>query len=144
MSPEAHAALMRLAGDKNSALVRAATRIQAAYRGYAVRSAYKAYRLGGQVSELLYSPAAYGIDLSAKDMLKPRARSAPMLCVLRNTLWMWGGMVEIGHTDVVLDDVWSLDLNKLDGWRCVKENSVGEDAFKELSEGEESDGWETE
>jgi hypothetical protein len=26
------------------------------------------------MSELLYSPATYGIDLSAKDMIKPRAR----------------------------------------------------------------------
>lgn len=37
------------------------------------------------------------------------------------------------------DDIWSLDLNKLDGWKCVRENTVGEDAFKELS----SDEWET-
>lgn len=166
--------------------------------------AYTTYKLGGQISELLYSPATFGLDLSAKDMIRPRARAAPMMAVLRNTLWMWGGMVEVGarllylflylgwvwgafsppctrtakacqlqriaavalrptapptapelvrqycllwamlsasfcavipmpqveHTDVVLDDVWSLDLNKLDGWRCVKENSVGEDAFK--------------
>jgi len=144
VSPEMHAALMKVVGDKDSPLVRAATRIQAAYRGHAVRAAYKAYKLGGQVSELLYSPATYGIDLSAKDMVKPKARSAPMMAVLKSTLWMWGGMVEIGHTDVVLDDVWSLDLNKLDGWRCVKENSVGEDAFKELSDEEDSEGWETE
>lgn len=37
------------------------------------------------------------------------------------------------------DDLWSLDLNKLDGWRCVKENTVGEEAFRELSDEE----WET-
>lgn len=146
VSPEMHAVLMRMKADKDSPLNRAATRIQAAFRGHMVRSALKAYRLGGQVSELLYSPATYGIDLSAKDMIKPRARSAPMLAVLRNTLWMLGGMVEIGHNDVVLDDLWSVDLNKLDGWNCVKENTAGDDAFRELSdeeEGEESEGWET-
>jgi hypothetical protein len=147
ISPEMHAELMKLVSNKNSPLVKAATRIQAAYRGHMVRSAMKAYKLGGQVSELLYSPATYGIDLSAKDMIKPRARSAPMLAVLRHTLWMWGGMVEIGHTDVVLDDLWSVDLNKLDGWKVVKENTAGEDAFKEWSEGdgsgEEEEGWET-
>jgi hypothetical protein len=147
VSPEMHAELMKIVSSKNSPLVKAATRIQAAYRGHMVRSAMKAYKLGGQVSELLYSPATYGIDLSAKDMMKPRARSAPMLAVLRHTLWMWGGMVEIGHTDVVLDDLWSVDLNKLDGWKVVKENTAGEDAFKEWSEGEgsedEQEGWET-
>ncbi len=33
--------------------------------------------------------------------------------------------------------MWSLDLNKLDGWRCVKENSMGEEAFKDVSTDEE-------
>lgn len=101
-----------------------------------VPQAYKTYRLGGQVSELLYSPAAYGIDLSARDALRPRARAAPMLAVLRGTLWLLGGQVEVAHTDIVLDDLWYLDLAKLDGWKCVRENTVGEEAFRELSEGE--------
>lgn len=39
-----------------------------------VRKAYKLYRLGGVVSEILYSPAAYGLDLSAKNMPRPKAR----------------------------------------------------------------------
>jgi hypothetical protein len=37
------------------------------------------------------------------------------------------------------DDIWSLDLAKLDGWKCVRENTVGEEAFRELG----SDEWET-
>lgn len=57
--------------------------------------AYKAYKLGGKVSELLYSPALYGIDLSAQNMPKPRARSSPMLAVVGNTLWLFGGTVEV-------------------------------------------------
>ena len=61
------------------------------------------------MSELLYSPATYGIDLSSKDFIRPRARAAPMLCVLRNTLWMLGGQVEISHTDIVLGE-------RLAGW----------------------------
>ena len=76
---------------------------QANFRGFRVRQAYKTYRLGGEISELLYSPATYGFDLSAH-MVKPRARAAPMLCVLRNTLWMLGGQVEISHADIVLGE----------------------------------------
>ena len=57
--------------------------------------AYKAYKLGGKVSELLYSPALYGIDLSAQNMPKPRARSSPMMAVVGNTLWLFGGVVEV-------------------------------------------------
>ena len=57
--------------------------------------AYKAYKLGGRVSELLYSPALYGIDLSAQNMPKPRARACPMMTVVGNTLWLFGGAVEV-------------------------------------------------
>eukprot|EP00890_Picochlorum_soloecismus_P001177 jgi/Picsp_1/205/NSC_00204-R1_protein len=132
-------ALSRAARDKNTAVSKAATIIQAAFRGYTVRKAYQTYKVGGKVSELLYSPATYGIDWDSKDFIRPRARSAPSLLVLKNTLWLFGGMVEIGHTDVVLDDIWCLDLNKLDGWKCMKENSSGEEAFRELSDESEDE-----
>lgn len=65
-------------------------------RSLATVQAYKAYKLGGKVSELLYSPALYGIDLSAQNMPKPRARSSPMMAVVGNTLWLFGGTVEVG------------------------------------------------
>ena len=81
--------------------------------------AYKTYRLGGEISELLYSPAAYGIDLSSRDFIKPRARAAPMLCVLRNTLWMLGGQVEISHTDIVLGE------RVVGGWTDVLVGCIG-------------------
>lgn len=54
-----------------------------------------------------YPSATLGLDLTA-DMIKPRARSAPMVCVLRNSLWLWGGNVEVEHTDVNLDDLFCL------------------------------------
>ena len=41
---------------------------------FACSQAYQTYKLGGKISELLYSPAAYGIDLSSKDMPKPSKR----------------------------------------------------------------------
>jgi N-acetylneuraminic acid mutarotase len=148
VSPELHEALLRLkgSGDTKSPLMQAAIRIQAAFRGHMVRSAMRSYKLGGKIPELLYSPATYGIDLSAKDIIRPRARASPSMTVLRNKLWLWGGQVEIGHTDIVLDDLWTLDLVKLDGWQCVKENTAGEDAFKELQEDSDDEslsGWET-
>eukprot|EP00884_Botryococcus_braunii_P008682 jgi/Botrbrau1/17815/Bobra.0127s0060.1 len=113
--------------DKDSVLYKAAVRIQSRYRGYVIRKAYKTYKLGGKISELLYSPAAYGIDLSSQHILKPRARANPMMTVYGNTLVLMGGIVEVESKDVTLDDVWKLDLVKLDGWTCVRENSVGQD-----------------
>ena len=50
-------------------------------------------------------------------------------------------LVQVALNDVTLDDLWSLDLKKLDGWRCVKENTAGEDAFRdeEWESGSEAD-----
>lgn len=49
-------------------------------------------------------------------------------------------MSQISLSDVTLDDIWKLDLNKLDGWVCVKENTAGEDAFKDPEDSDESEG----
>ena len=49
-SQESHAG----AASEDPATARAATLIQAAFRGYAVRKAYETYKVGGKISELLY------------------------------------------------------------------------------------------
>jgi len=55
-----------------------------------VRKAYKLYQLGGVVSEILYSPAAYGLDMSAKNMPKPRARISPQVMGRTRLAWVAG------------------------------------------------------
>ena len=103
-----------------------------------MRKAYKLYKIGGVVSEVLYSPAAYGVDLSTRDAPKPKARIGAGMAVVRNALWVFGGVVEVLDRDISLDDIWCLDLMKLNGWQCVKPNSAGEEVFQEV-EDEESD-----
>mmetsp|Transcript_4365 Transcript_4365/g.11848 ORF Transcript_4365/g.11848 Transcript_4365/m.11848 type:complete len:564 (-) Transcript_4365:268-1959(-) len=139
MSP-AVASLLEAGKDPKHPLYKAAAKIQAQFRGHMVRKAYRTYRLGGAVSEILYSPAAYGLDMSSRNMPKPKARIAAQACVVGNVLWLFGGTIEIGDKEVTLDDIWSLDLNKLDGWNLVKENTVGEDAFNKDAGSSE---WET-
>ncbi len=51
-----------------------------------------------------------------------------------------GLAAQVEHTDVTLDDLWALDLAKLDGWRCVRANTAGEDAFRDGSSGWEDEG----
>ena len=46
-------------------------------------------------------------------------------------------LLQIALDDVTLDDIWCLDLNKLDGWKCVKENTSGE--IKESLSSDEDD-----
>ena len=96
-----------------------------------MRKAYKVYKLGGKVTELLYSPATYGFDLSVLNAPKPRGRISAGLCVVKHHLWLFGGIVEIMDKEITLDDIWRLSLKNYDGWHCIKSNIVGEDIFKE-------------
>jgi hypothetical protein len=45
-------------------------------------------------------------------------------CVVGNTLWLFGGTIEVGDREITLDDMWSLDLSKLDGCVLWHTNSV--------------------
>ena len=47
-------------------------------------------------------------------------------------------MMQIALDDVSLDDLWALDLNRLDGWRCIKENTTGD--VKESLDSDSSSG----
>lgn len=57
--------------------------------------AYTTYKLGGKLSEMLYSPATYGVDFSGKHLPRPKARANANLAVVGNTLWLMGGIVEV-------------------------------------------------
>jgi len=50
----------------------------------------------------------------------------------------------VGDKEITLDDMWRLDLAKLDGWHLVQENTVGEEVFRAAAAaaGESSEEWE--
>lgn len=54
----------------------------------------------------------------------------PIIQPLRPRQFSMPSVSQVAHTDMYLDDIWCLDLGKLDGWKCVKENTEGEAVFK--------------
>ena len=57
-----------------------------------------------------------------------------------NTLYVYGGLYEVFGTsnELTLNDMWSLELGKLDGWRCVEAGNAPQEA-DEQSADESSD-----
>lgn len=51
---------------------------------------------------------------------KPMARYNTMLTVLRNTLYIYGGIVERGSREYTLDDFYTIQLDKLDRYHCLR------------------------
>lgn len=50
---------------------------------------------------------------------EPTSRINPCLLMRGCSLYVYGGITEIGDIEVTLDDCWSLDLNKRDSWKRV-------------------------
>ncbi|OCB83973.1 galactose oxidase [Sanghuangporus baumii] len=60
------------------------------------------------------------IDPDDPMLTVPRPRYNAMLAVLRNTLYIYGGILEIGPKEFTLDDFYFLSLDKLDRYVCIK------------------------
>ena len=82
-----------------------------------MRKAYKLYKVGGVVSELLYSPGSG--EAAPKTLPKPRGRINAAISIKANSMYLFGGGVELGDVEVSLDDVWRLDLGNRPKWTCI-------------------------
>ncbi|KAL5531468.1 hypothetical protein ACEPAG_4345 [Sanghuangporus baumii] len=72
------------------------------------------------VTETSMNSENFEIDPDDPILTVPRPRYNAMLAVLRNTLYIYGGILEIGPKEFTLDDFHSLSLDKLDRYICIK------------------------
>ncbi|KAL1719131.1 hypothetical protein EV715DRAFT_290573 [Schizophyllum commune] len=85
-------------------------------------------------------------DLEPDDPIfsTPLPRYNAMLAVLKNTLYIYGGIFEQGTHEYTLDDFYSIVLDKLDRYTCLRESEVvipeEEDESSDESEGDDDDG----
>ncbi|XP_010482340.1 PREDICTED: kelch domain-containing protein 4 [Camelina sativa] len=55
----------------------------------------------------------------SEEVVKPCGRINSCMVVGKDTLYIYGGMMEIKDKEVTLDDLYSLNLSKLDEWKCI-------------------------
>ncbi|GAU24259.1 hypothetical protein TSUD_48470 [Trifolium subterraneum] len=78
-------------------------------------------------SETLTKPEGKSKESGAKsdiqnglpEVVKPCGRINSCMAVGRDTLYIYGGMMEIKDQEITLDDLYSLNLSKLDEWKCI-------------------------
>ncbi|CAH8279137.1 unnamed protein product [Arabidopsis lyrata] len=73
----------------------------------------------------------------SEEVIKPCGRINSCMVVGKDTLYIYGGMMEIKDKEVTLDDLYSLNLSKLDEWKCII--PATETEWVEVSEDEEGD-----
>ncbi|KAL2639255.1 hypothetical protein AAZV13_06G159000 [Glycine max] len=65
------------------------------------------------------SSAKLDLQSSLPEVVKPCGRINACMAVGRDTLYIYGGMMEIKDQEITLDDLYSLNLSKLDEWKCI-------------------------
>lgn len=84
------------------------------------------------------------VDPDDPNLTLPLVRYNAMLAVLRNTLYIYGGIYERGAREYTLDDFYSLQLDKLDKFVCLKESAVvpkeGQEDESEEDDDDDEDG----
>ncbi|KAI0783728.1 hypothetical protein C8Q75DRAFT_781691 [Abortiporus biennis] len=85
-------------------------------------------------------PEPFEYDPDDPKLTIPIPRYNAMLAVLRNTLYIYGGIYERGSREYTLDDFHSIQLDKLDKYVCLKKSDVViADGDEESSSDEDGD-----
>ncbi|XP_031253439.1 kelch domain-containing protein 4 isoform X2 [Pistacia vera] len=71
------------------------------------------------------------------EIVKPCGRINSCMVVGKDMLYIYGGMMEINDREITLDDMYSLNLSKLDEWKCLIPASESE--WVVASDGEDED-----
>lgn len=69
----------------------------------------------------------------------PIARYNAMMAVQKNTLYIYGGIVEAQEREYTLDDFYTLQLDKLERYTCLKECNIAELEWKESDDDEDDE-----
>ncbi|CAN6276084.1 unnamed protein product [Urochloa humidicola] len=85
-------------------------------------------------SDVISDSTAQGAPPEA---VKPSGRINACLAVGKDMLYLYGGMMEVKDREITLDDLYSLNLSKLDEWKCIIPASESE--WLEVSEDEDED-----
>ncbi|XP_050223976.1 uncharacterized protein LOC126673761 [Mercurialis annua] len=73
------------------------------------------------------------------ETVKPCGRINSCMVVGKDTLYIYGGMMEVKDQEITLDDLYSLNLSKLDEWKCIIPASESEWVEASEDEGDDED-----
>ncbi|XP_020571836.1 kelch domain-containing protein 4 isoform X2 [Phalaenopsis equestris] len=95
---------------------------------------------GSKIHDVKVQGLGSASDMQAtppSEVVRPCGRINSCMVVARDTLYVYGGMMEIKDREITLDDLYSLNLSKLDEWKCIIPASESE--WLEISEDEDED-----
>ncbi|MBW0486180.1 hypothetical protein O181_025895 [Austropuccinia psidii MF-1] len=84
-------------------------------------------------------PVVQDCDEDMPEQTIPLARFNPMLAILKNTLYIYGGIYESGDKEYTLQSFYSLALDKMDRYICLRDDDIDNHEWYEESENESNE-----
>jgi N-acetylneuraminic acid mutarotase len=79
-------------------------------------------------SVMTLNPITKKPEAVSRDEPLPRIKAS--LFLHGHTLYVYGGLLEVGDREVTLDDLWCLDLRKCDHWKCIYAGSMHKQVWR--------------
>ena len=67
----------------------------------------------------MFDELSIELFISRLQIVKPCGRINSCMVVGKDMLYLYGGMMEIKDQEITLDDMYALNLSKLDEWKCI-------------------------
>ncbi|KAL3802610.1 hypothetical protein HJC23_011934 [Cyclotella cryptica] len=89
-------------------------------------------------------PSSAVMKVDNKGIPMPVARQTPLprincaTVIKGNTLYIYGGVLEVGDREVTLDDCWSIDMNKREKWTCIWPGQMHRQVWKGIDSDNDS------
>ncbi|KAI0029525.1 galactose oxidase [Vararia minispora EC-137] len=107
----------------------------------AQRQPIKGQKDWGDLDDIDVDAQGSATELDDPILTTPSPRYSAMLAILRNTLYIYGGIFERGSREYTLDDFYLLQLDKMERFVCLKKSDVlipeGEESSSDSSDGED-------
>ncbi|CED85351.1 glycoside hydrolase family 38 protein [Phaffia rhodozyma] len=102
----------------------------------ATSKADEAYNTDDEVEEEDYTVRVVEEEDDPDDPQKsiPLTRYNTMMAIIKNTLYIYGGIFENDSREYTLDDFYSLSLDKLERYNCLRSSGLEEEAWLESEE----------
>ena len=66
----------------------------------------------------------------AVERAEPLPRINASILVHGHTMYIYGGILEVGDREISLDDMWTLDLRKREKWQCIWQGSMHKQVWR--------------
>lgn len=78
-------------------------------------------------------------EVEDESLAFPWPRFNAQMCIVKNVLYLYGGILETKTREFTLKDFWSINLDKMQNWNCILRDDIDSSDWKGKDSDEDDD-----